>query len=79
MAGERERSQRGVRHGAQADELRAIQEEIARARDEVARSVVALRDRVVDSVDWRGFVRSRPRVAFVVSFGLGLWLGLRRR
>ena len=70
MAGERERSQRGVRHGAQADELRAIQEEIARARDEVARSVVALRDRVVDSVDWRGFVRSRPRVAFVVCAGV---------
>ena len=79
MAGEREQSYRGVRRDDRADELRVIQEEIARARDEVARSVVALRDRVVDSVDWRGFVRSRPRVAFFVSFGLGLWLGLRRR
>ncbi|MDR0966757.1 MAG: hypothetical protein LBM75_09735 [Myxococcales bacterium] len=67
------------RLGSDADELRAIQEEIARARAEVARSVVVLRDRVTRSVDWHGWVRSRPLVAVCVSFGIGLWLGVRRR
>lgn len=79
MAVERDQNNQRMRRGADADELRVIQEEIARARAEVARSVTALRDRVARSVDWRGWVRSRPRVAFLLSFGLGVWVGLRRR
>lgn len=76
---ERGQAHHRAKHGSDADELRVIQEEIARARAEVARSVMALRNRVAHSVDWRSWVRSRPRVAFLLSFGLGVWLGMRRR
>lgn len=79
MAGERGAVRHHPRIASDTDELQAIQEEIARARAEVARSVMVLRDRVSRSVDWRGWVRSRPRMAFCLSFGLGVWLGLRRR
>lgn len=79
MEGERSAAHHRTRRETDAEELRAIQEEIARARAEVARSVMALRDRVARSVDWRSWVRSRPRVAFLLSFGLGVWVGLRRR
>ena len=59
------------------NEPRAIQEEIERARDEITRSVLTLRERVDEATDWRTWVRRRPAMVMGAAFGLGMWLGWR--
>jgi ElaB/YqjD/DUF883 family membrane-anchored ribosome-binding protein len=54
-----------------------IQAEIERAREEITRSVLALRERVNEATDWRTWVRRRPALALTVAFGVGFWLGYR--
>ncbi|MBI5547075.1 MAG: DUF3618 domain-containing protein [Deltaproteobacteria bacterium] len=61
----------------QARDPAAIQADIARARDEIARSVLALRERVNVATDWREWFRRRPWVAMGLAFSAGVWLGYR--
>lgn len=56
------------------DEIRA---EIERARDEVADTLILLRDEVQARLDWRWMVRRRPYAALGAAFFAGLWMGWR--
>jgi hypothetical protein len=56
-----------------------IQAEIERAREEIIRSVLVLRERVTAATDWREWVRRRPLVWVGAAFASGVWLGYRRR
>lgn len=58
-------------------EPKAIQDEIERAREEITRSVLALRTRVEEATDWRTWVRRRPVMVVAGALGIGLWLGWR--
>ncbi|HCF58987.1 MAG TPA: hypothetical protein DFS52_13475 [Myxococcales bacterium] len=62
----------------QLNEPKAIQEEIDRARAEISRSVLTLRERVDEATDWRTWVRRRPVLVVVAALTVGLWLGWRR-
>ncbi|MGI5864375.1 MAG: hypothetical protein ACOX6T_20310 [Myxococcales bacterium] len=62
----------------QLDEPRAIQEEIDRARAEISRSVLTLRERVDEATDWRAWVRRRPLLLVAGALAVGFWLGWRR-
>ena len=66
--------------GRTSEQIRA---DIERQRDELAHSVVALRDRVTELTDWRRQVREHRRElvigAAVVGFAFGARLALRRR
>lgn len=54
-----------------------IRSEIERTREELAESLLHLRDRMTEVTDWRTYVRRQP-VAFVAgAFTLGLLIGLR--
>ena len=58
--------------------------EIARSREAVALSVVALQKEISRKLDWRERIRQQPLLAMAVAFGvgaiLGAWLpGFRRR
>lgn len=55
----------------------AIQADIERARDEITRSVLALRERVNQATDWREWARRRPVILLTVAFAAGIWLGYR--
>jgi len=48
---------------------------IARARDELASTIGELRGAVRDQLDWRGWVRARPLVAFAIAAAVGFRLG----
>ena len=63
--------------GARVRDPAAIQADIARAREEIARSVLMLRDRMSEARDWRQWVRKRPALWLGPVFGLGAWLGWR--
>ena len=64
--------------GTRARDPAAIQADIARAREEIARSVLTLRERMSEARDWRSWVRKRPVVAVGGALALGFWLGWRR-
>jgi len=66
-------------NGLRTRDPAAIQAEIDRARDEISRSVLALRERVSSAKDWRRWVRGRPRTLFLIALAAGLWLGFRPR
>lgn len=55
----------------------AIQQEIERAREDITRSVLALRERVTLATDWREWVRRRPGITVAAAFGIGFWIGYR--
>ena len=55
----------------------AIQADIAKAREEITRSVLALRERMSQARDWRRWVRRRPALALGGALALGMWLGWR--
>ena len=55
-----------------------IQAEIAQARDEIASSVLALRERMSEATDWREWVRRRPYLLLACALATGAWLGFRR-
>ncbi len=54
-----------------------IRREIARAREEVAESAVALRERVETLTDVEGWVKSRPLEFTLAAFALGFVIGYR--
>ena len=49
------------------------------ARDRFSLSVSALERGVARSVDWRAWVGRRPGTALAIAFGLGIFLGRRKR
>ncbi len=53
--------------------------DVARARERVASSVVALRDELVRQTDWRRWLADHPLVALGSALAVGYWLGCRRR
>ena len=66
--------------GRSSDQIRA---DIERQREELSRSVQALRGRVTELTDWRRQVREHQRElaigAAVVGFAIGGMIALRRR
>jgi hypothetical protein len=58
-------------------ELLQVEAEIARGRDRVSRSVLALRQAVAKQTDWREWVRERPGVFIAAAFAVGLVWGHR--
>jgi len=55
-----------------------VRQEIARAREQIATSIVELRREVAQSADWRGWVRRNPAVFVGGAFLFGVLLGSRR-
>jgi ElaB/YqjD/DUF883 family membrane-anchored ribosome-binding protein len=53
--------------------------EVAESREQVAESILALREEVARRTDWRGWIRRRPALAFGAAFAVGLLLGTRGR
>jgi ElaB/YqjD/DUF883 family membrane-anchored ribosome-binding protein len=58
-------------------EVAEVEDDIARTRDRVSRSVMALRQAVADQTDWREWVRRRPGLFLGAAFAAGLLLGSR--
>lgn len=58
-------------------ELVQAEAEIARTRERVSQSVMALRQAVAKRTDWREWVRRRPGLFIGAAFGLGVILGHR--
>ena len=58
-------------------ELSRAEAEVARSRERVAQSVMALRQEVVRRTDWRAWIARRPAVFISGGLLLGLWLGYR--
>ncbi len=56
-------------------EIQRTEAEIARAREEVVSSVLALREEISRKFDWREWVLRKPILAVVAAFGLGALLG----
>ena len=56
-----------------------LREELARTRTQVADTAQALRRQLHDAWDVRQWVARRPGISLGIAFGVGLWLGLRRR
>lgn len=48
-----------------------IREGIERAREEIERSMAALRNEVQETVDWRRYVRRRPGAFFAGALAVG--------
>ncbi len=59
-------------------EVARAEEDIERTREQVAHSVMALRNEVVRRTDWREWIRARPAVFLGGAFVLGFWLGRRK-
>jgi hypothetical protein len=51
--------------------------EIARAREQIQSSVVALRYEVASATDWRQWVARHPGLCLGAAFAVGLYLGIR--
>ena len=56
-----------------------LREEIERTRTQVVDTAEALRRQLHDIWDVRQWVARRPGLSLGIAFGLGLWLGIRRR
>ena len=56
-----------------------LREELARTRTQVADTAQALRRQLHDAWDVRQWVARRPGISLGIAFGVGLWLGIRRR
>jgi hypothetical protein len=61
------------------DDVARAEEEIERTREQVALSVLALRQEVVRRADWREWIRDRPGTFLGAAFVLGLLWGRRGR
>jgi len=64
--------------GNDAGVARAVAE-LEEARDRFSLSVIALERGVARSIDWRAWVGRRPGTALALAFGLGIFLGRRKR
>ena len=60
-----------------SSELARVEADIARTRDQVTRSVSALREAVVRRTDWREWVRRRPGWFLGAALALGFFWGRR--
>lgn len=56
------------------DEIRS---DIDRTREEIAQSIVSLRDSVSEAADWKLWVRRNPVPYVASAFALGFWVGWR--
>jgi hypothetical protein len=56
-------------------EIVRAEAEIARTRETVAESVMALQREISRTLDWREWVRQRPILAVALAFGAGALLG----
>lgn len=56
-------------------ELVRVEQDIARTRERVSRSVLALRKAVSEQTDWREWVRRRPGLILGAAFAVGLLWG----
>jgi hypothetical protein len=61
------------------EDLARAEADVARARERVASSVVALRDGLVRQTDWRRLLADHPLLALGSALAVGYWLGCRRR
>ncbi|HEX3695922.1 MAG TPA: hypothetical protein VH374_11075 [Polyangia bacterium] len=62
-----------------SDDVTRTEAEIERTREQVAMSVLALRDEVARRTDWREWIRARPTTFLGAAFVLGFLWGRRRR
>jgi len=62
-------------NGARDPEILRAEAEIARTREAVALSVMALQREISRTFDWREWVRRRPVLAVAMAFGAGALLG----
>ena len=53
-------------------------EVLADTRDRFVVTMSALESEIMHTLDWRAWVRRRFRLAMVLAFGVGLFLGRRR-
>ncbi|HVZ88256.1 MAG TPA: hypothetical protein VHG72_14890 [Polyangia bacterium] len=60
-------------------DLARAEADVIRARENVASSVVALRDELVRQSDWRRWPVEHPLAALGTALTVGYWLGHRRR
>lgn len=61
--------------GVRDPEIVRAEAEIARTRETVAESVMALQREISRTLDWRQRVRQRPMLAVALAFGAGALLG----
>lgn len=54
-----------------------IRTDIERTREEIAESIVALRDSVSDAADWKAWVKRNPMPFLAGAFAVGFIVGLR--
>lgn len=57
-------------------EPQEIRRDIARTREELARSLVDLQQSVAEAADWRVWVKRRPLALSATVFGAGVVAGL---
>ena len=62
-----------IADAARSPELEQAEAEIARTRERVSQSVMALRQAMVKRTDWREWVRRRPGLFMAAAFTVG-WL-----
>jgi hypothetical protein len=56
-------------------EIARAEAAIARTREELGLSVVALQREISHTLDWREWIADRPLLAVAVAFGVGALLG----
>jgi hypothetical protein len=61
----------------QSPEMAEAEADIARTRERVTRSVMALRHEVAKSTDWREWVRRKPGLFLAAAFAVGFVWGRR--
>jgi hypothetical protein len=67
-----------VTNAARNAELAAAEADLARDRERVAQSVMALRNEVARRTDWRGWIRRRPLTFLAGALIVGFLWGHRR-